>query len=559
MEVSALFLTLRRRATGEAVTAGARVNLSYPYFALCLLSAAAVNDRSGWFYPGLCVLLAWPLWVARPRRFSPLLWVSLLAGGCFLGHAGHLGLHRLQAVVERQVVAWNVERLRNDPGPYPRSTAVGEPGASRGSRRIVLRVKPGEGANPPMLLRAASYNVFNALRWFDVKCDWHPVAEGPAQAAWRLGWHGAAERTITVFSYLEAGRGLLALPEGAFLIERLPVAGMHRNLLGAIKVEGGPGLVGYRISAARDVSLDSPPTESDLRVPRADAAALSGLARELGLASASPQQVLEIVKRFFRDSFTYSLPSGDGGRRRASVREFLFRSREGHCEYFATAAVLLLRTAGIPARYATGYTVQEFSRLEHMYVVRERHAHAWALVCIDGRWRDFDTTPPGSGPDGTAGVGLWASLRDLWSRCQFVFSKWRWSTSEGAGARRAVWFLVPLAALLVWRLCLKKRVPGFSRTGGQQQAASPVPGTDSEFYLIEARLDQLGFRRHRWESLSRWLERIEAQASLSVSTEPLHALLVLHYRYRFDPDGVTERERSALRSRAQSWLEQHRT
>ena len=69
------------------------------------------------------------------------------------------------------------------------------------------------------------------------------------------------------------------------------------------------------------------------------------------------------------------------------------RSRAGHCEYFATATVLLLREAGIPARYATGFSVQDFSRMENRSVVRERHAHAWVLAFVNGAWRDLDTTP----------------------------------------------------------------------------------------------------------------------------------------------------------------------
>src|SRR5439155_1389676 len=81
-------------------------------------------------------------------------------------------------------------------------------------------------------------------------------------------------------------------------------------------------------------------------------------------------------------------------RRRPAVEELPRRGHSGHCEYFATATVLLLRAAGVPARYATGYSVQEWSRLERRYVVRARHAHSWALVWADGAWRDLDTTPP---------------------------------------------------------------------------------------------------------------------------------------------------------------------
>src|SRR5207247_2054170 len=77
-----------------------------------------------------------------------------------------------------------------------------------------------------------------------------------------------------------------------------------------------------------------------------------------------------------------------------ALGEFLQTTRAGHCEYFASATVLLLRAAGVPARYAVGFSVQEWSRLERRWIVRARHAHSWALAYVDGAWREGDTTPP---------------------------------------------------------------------------------------------------------------------------------------------------------------------
>jgi hypothetical protein len=54
-------------------------------------------------------------------------------------------------------------------------------------------------------------------------------------------------------------------------------------------------------------------------------------------------------------------------------------------------APALLREAGLPARYAVGYSVQE--KTGKGFIVRDRHAHAWCLVHLDGVWQDFDTTP----------------------------------------------------------------------------------------------------------------------------------------------------------------------
>ena len=78
---------------------------------------------------------------------------------------------------------------------------------------------------------------------------------------------------------------------------------------------------------------------------------------------------------------------------------------------------------------------------------------------------------------------------------------------------------------------------------------------DSEFYLIEKRLIELGYSRHPGETLTEWIGKIEGE-STNASTQHLQSILSLHYRYRFDPNGITSQERAALKSSAQSWLDE---
>ena len=67
----------------------------------------------------------------------------------------------------------------------------------------------------------------------------------------------------------------------------------------------------------------------------------------------------------------------------------------------------------------------------------------------------------------------------------------------------------------------------------------------------------MGFLRFPWESLSAWIERIEDSGTPEISTDALRPMLNLHYRYRFDPNGVSEEEKVALSTEVQSWLELH--
>jgi hypothetical protein len=220
--------------------------------------------------------------------------------------------------------------------------------------------------------------------------------------------------------------------------------------------------------------------------------------------------------------------------------------------------VLLLRAAGIPARYATGYSVQEFSRLENQFVVRARHAHAWALVYMDGTWHNFDTTPSSWSAIEQDAASPFEPLHDIWSWCAFNFSAWRWRESE-EGMGRYVWLmLIPLILLIARRLYSKNRLRRPKKQQKKKVRVEIEQGADSEFYLVEKRLTDLGHARYPWEPLSNWIRRIEQAQSSSVSTETLHSVLALHYRYRFDPNGITMAEKATLKSEVQEWLEHQR-
>jgi transglutaminase-like putative cysteine protease len=76
------------------------------------------------------------------------------------------------------------------------------------------------------------------------------------------------------------------------------------------------------------------------------------------------------------------------------VVEFVFDKKRGYCEYFASAAALLLRLQGVPARYVTGFSMDAAELSGGHYVVRESDAHAWIETWIPGRgWVEADPTP----------------------------------------------------------------------------------------------------------------------------------------------------------------------
>lgn len=350
---------------------------------------------------------------------------------------------------------------------------------------------------------------------------------------------------------------MLKLPLTVREITEFPVLKFVRNQYGAFKVEEGPGFVNFRVRFGEGSALDSPPDDGDLLIPPDETDAVSGIARELDLGSASPKDTLQYLSQYFQEHFMYSLNLKGRKSDATPLGDFLLSSRKGHCEFFATATVLLLRAAGIPARYAVGYSVQEFSDLENCFVVRARHAHAWTLAYIDGAWRNFDTTPASWITAEEETASLLEPLTDLLSYTLFKFTEWRWSEKEGGLTKYMGWLLIPLGIFILKRFYSRKRLNKDREKREDKEGKDIREGTDSAFYLIEEKLAQSGYSRRASEALTDWLERIETLNPQSVSFGSLKPILDLHYRYRFDPKGITADEKASLRSDVRLWLEQY--
>jgi transglutaminase-like putative cysteine protease len=555
MDADALLLFFRRKVAAQGNQTRKAVDLTYPYLVVLLLSASAANVRAPWFYVALCLLSAWALWVVRPRVFSPVLWVVLLATAGSLGYVGHVGLHNLQAVLEEKITQLYVDFVSGgETNPYQSTTAMGHIGTMKLSDDIVLRVEAGADEDMPILLHGASYNRYSAAAWFARDAGFDTLAPESDVSTWKLRPETQPTKSMTIAAYLVGGKGILALPPGTSEVEHLTVGGVKQNRLGAVQVEGGPGLVTYKARYARDVASEGPPDEADVRIPQNEAPVVSRIAAELGIAAQDPRQALQTVAGYFEKNFTYSLYQSDRPLGSTPLGDFFLRSKAGHCEYFATATVLLLRAAGIPARYATGYSVQEFSKLENLYIVRARHAHAWVRAYVDGAWMDVDTTPASWVAVESKAASRWESLSDLWAWVKFQYSKWRWGERGEGIASYLGWLLIPLILIVAWRLYFAKRVARAGAGQAHGNGARIWPGMDSEFYVLEKRMQDRGLGRHPWEPVATWLQRIKSTPPATVSDDALEPIIALHNRYRFDPHGLNSAEREALKVNAQSWL-----
>ena len=115
------------------------------------------------------------------------------------------------------------------------------------------------------------------------------------------------------------------------------------------------------------------------------------LAREMRDAASSDKDYLRSILQMFRDQqFFYTLQPPALGEQ--PVDDFLFGTRAGFCEHYASAFAVLARAAGLPARVVAGYQGGERNPVADYWIVRQSDAHAWTEIWLEGRWVRYDPT-----------------------------------------------------------------------------------------------------------------------------------------------------------------------
>jgi hypothetical protein len=504
------------------------IDFILPYAALTVLSAGAANVQSPAYFIIATMLFTGILWPVRPKH-SPLpIWLLCIGLAVATGHYGYHGLERLNSVIEEKALEW-LGNWQTD--PFKGQTSIGDVGELKLSDQIQFRVK----ADQPLLLHQASYDVYLGHNWTaSAKLFTH---KNPVSDSGKL-------HKLEILQQLDQ-QSVLALPDGTAKITGLDDAELLYTELGAIKARLTPRFARYQVFySGKRIGA---PSKLDLQVPTQHLDWLQQVHGELKLAGQRPEAIAERIKTHFQRNFFYSLYLGSQTDSDLALREFMLKRKAGHCEYFAVATVLLLRQAGIPARLSSGYAVDEYDSRQSLYIVRSRHAHAWATAYINGLWQAVDSTPPQWLAMETQHASLWQPLTDWWSNCVFYFSQWQFQQS-GQNAKLELLAALLLVIYLALRIFAAKgrlkRNAQFARTA---ELETCYPGFDSEFYLIEQCLKNTALARRHNESAQQWIGRLQIPA--------LDRLYQLHYRLRFDPRGLSAEQRQQLQQQAKAWTD----
>jgi Transglutaminase-like enzymes, putative cysteine proteases len=540
IKLSALFLSLRK--AGSSGTQDLEIDLSFPYLLVCIISASTGNHHPAQFYLLLILILAWSLWALRPPHTRPAAWLLLFAISAAAGYGGQFGILKIRSLLEESWLGWFESFMWRSRDPSRNTTAIGSLGRFKLSDRIVVRVDThGEELTGRILLREATYTDYGYGVWTNFQNTFALVDPAADGKSWTIKKLRGNTNRYTVSFYLDDDRAVIPAPYGLNSITNISAIGVEASAFGTIMLELHPGWIRYDTLYSKETLYDAEPLKEDLAIPIIYKDDLQRLVDELRLGGKPPAQALAGIEGFFADHFTYTLNQGGRFPRGKYLSRFLFETRQGHCEYFATATVLLLRAAGIPARYALGYSIDEYSPLERQYIGRASHAHSWAQAYINNAWRVVDTTPP-----------VWAALEESdKSTFQGLLDLWSWAaylivtgpSSEMVETRSIALMLLTASFLmyLIWRVLLRKRL---KKSAALLPAVTPSgrQGADSSFYRLMSQLENKYSPRRPAETLLQWILHIEKKHGL----QGLMPLIALHYRARFDPQGLDTMEKKQL-------------
>lgn len=307
--------------------------------------------------------------------------------------------------------------------------SIGEHGSRiYGNPQIVLRVEF-PGGRPEDLLglrwRGRSYDRFDGVRWS--RSRGMPPSAGPTQW-YRENWEGPVLEQRIFGAPLDV-RVLFALHPALDIEPDNGIQPLFDN--GGDFLYWGAGSPSYTawsrsepppadvLRAAEDGYR--PSARFFLQLPELDPR-VEALADSLTEDQPTRFDRVMAIQRHLRSfAYTLELPATA---RETSLEHFLFTRRAGHCEYFSTAMVVLLRAAGIEARNVNGFLGGEWNEFGGYLVVTQNQAHSWVEVWFPGYgWVTFDPTPGGAAGGERSAAWFWPG-RIFFDGLQHRWGKW---------------------------------------------------------------------------------------------------------------------------------------
>ena len=510
------------------------VDISFLYIAATLISASSSQTTPTFFYIALTAVFFISIWRLRGRFFPAwalIVCFPLAATGGFIIDKG---IVNTQLYLEEHLGRLFLDWFNKNSDPFSRDTRLGSIGSLKGSGKIIYRLETLDNQRPPELIRDGSFDILLGNNWSASEIVFSR-ARTSNMTDWSLAttpnsesYNKPVTSTVKISSYFD-NNAIIATPIGTRLISNIPAEKLEFTKLGTIKASEIPEMLVYETEYSRGGEYKYPPKSHDLHIPEHYKKYLEGIAATLQLAPLPPKQQLAKLHRYFLNNFSYTLDLDTNSSKIPPIIDFMINTKSGHCEYFASATVLMLRQIGIPARYATGFSIQEYDPFEQAWLAREYHAHAWALAYIDGRWINVDNTPPDWLSDDKEEDGIILSIYNAMSWARYAFNKWRMGNQEAIPDSYIYTLAIIFGLIIAYRI--RKR-----RQRGDTLVAlnSDVEISTNPWEVFFASIESITFEREEYETLLDWFARCSPLLK-DTQHKKLREVIVYYYRYRFDP------------------------
>lgn len=542
------FLAKRRRLRNERLgLIGDSVHFNYGniYFVATLISASTGSNAGSWiFLPGIVLLIGWMLLAAGRSHIRSLAPVLIVAGGLAL--AGQIGLKKLASWIGRGGGS-GAEQFN----PNYNYTQIGTKGTIQQSSDIVWRIRPAAGSPTPLLLRTASFNFYFGSTWQNQRISSTSFSDLPFTLIGEDSYHLLREgTTVDSLAKLAAfnlrgtvsDKSPLPLPSDTVGLRNFEADAIESNSLATVRIRPKYAIIdGSVFWNGRTNPESAPATKDDLQIPPSEHDAIISCVDQLKLRDDMDLNLkLARLRSWFHKEFRYTRnltiqkppiqQQLNGHREPSALAQFLTDYQAGHCEYFATAATLMLREIGIHTRYTIGYAVMENDLKRGGFVIRGTHAHAWCRLWDEstGQWIDFDPTPP----DWLATVSQTTAMQsfyDFVKRLREDSFIWRNDPSNQLAVSIVIGGVgIIFAGFIMRRLWRSKRQIHNAVSSGDYHG--PIVRTPLHALEISAR-KHLG-PRPPGQPFAIWLARLRPTLP---DAQLLDEAIALHQQLRFDP------------------------
>jgi protein-glutamine gamma-glutamyltransferase len=300
------------------------------------------------------------------------------------------------------------------------SVRLGGIGSIQQNDEVVMRVRvegPDKGS-PGMKWRGVALDTFDNRSWSRTRAAAKEPRVKSERDVIQLDYPSGRGALTTQTIYLEPldAPVLFALPRAIGVQGNFPV--LFKDKHDSVSFNRVGERISYRVLSDRSLpnvaALRADRAEYDERVenylqlPSDLDPRISELAERLTANARNRFDAARTIETHLQNDYGYTLEmKASGGQ---PLADFLFNVREGHCEYFATAMAVMLRTQGIATRVVNGFSQGEYNETADVWVVRQKNAHSWVEVYFPGEdaWVSFDPTPFSGQVPAAAAAGITA-------------------------------------------------------------------------------------------------------------------------------------------------------